>query len=91
MFKMGATGRGSLLDFLNSWILLGGAFYAFGTILWIIALSKVKLTVAYPFTALTFVLVYVLSVLLLKEPVTTTSIMGVGLVLAGLFCLVLGK
>jgi multidrug transporter EmrE-like cation transporter len=45
----------------------------------------VRLTVAYPFTALTFVLVYLFGVLILREPATARALVGIGFVLAGLF------
>jgi drug/metabolite transporter (DMT)-like permease len=84
-FKVGATGRDSLLSFLNGWIAFGLTTYALGTILWIFALSKVNLTLVYPFTALTFVLVYAAGVLLLGESTSPKQLFGVGLVLLGLY------
>jgi small multidrug resistance pump len=83
-FKLGAANRTSLLTFLNPQIASGGILYFLGAVLWIWALSKVPLTVAYPFTILTFVLVYLASVLILGERPTPAALAGVGLVLAGL-------
>ena len=84
-FRWGAEGRSGLLEFVNPWILLGLALYFAGTVLWIMALASVPLTVVYPFTALTFVLVNVLAVTLLGEQLSPQIIAGSGLVLAGLF------
>ena len=84
-FKLGATGRESLLAFVNGWILFGLACYGIGTALWIFALSKASLTLVYPFTALSFVLVYGAGVLLLGEATSVPQVVGVGLVLAGLY------
>ena len=84
-FKLGATGRESLLAFFNAWILLGLICYGIGTALWIFALSKASLTLVYPFTALTFVLVYGAGIFLLGEATSWPKLVGVGLVLAGLF------
>lgn len=85
MFKVGATGRDSLADFINAWIISGLFSYALGTMLWIYALSKANLTLVYPFTALTFVLVYLFGVLVLNEPTSVKAVLGVCLVLSGLF------
>jgi multidrug transporter EmrE-like cation transporter len=43
------------------------------------------LTIVYPFTALTFVLVYLGGVLIYDEPTTPTALGGVALVLLGLY------
>jgi drug/metabolite transporter (DMT)-like permease len=89
-FKIGASGRESLAGFLNVWIAGGLVAYGLGTLLWIFALSKLPLTVVYPFTAFTFVLVYATGVLVLGEAATKTQILGVGLVLFGLFLITTG-
>lgn len=82
--KQGSTGRAALLEFVNAWILGGLAFYAAGTLLWIYALSKARLTLVYPYTALTFVMVYVAGALLFAEPIPGRAMVGVGFVLLGL-------
>jgi len=85
LFKIGASGRETIYSFFNSWIVAGLVAYALGTLLWIYALSKVRLTVVYPFTALTFVLVYLFGILILHEPATSKALVGVALILVGLF------
>jgi drug/metabolite transporter (DMT)-like permease len=85
LFKLGATGRETLVSFVNGWIVLGLGLYAAGTVLWIYALSKAHLTVVYPFTALTFVIVYLFGSVLLGEPASAKALAGVALVLLGLF------
>ena len=84
-FKLGASGRTHWLAFCNGWIVLGLACYLMGTLLWIFALSRASLTVVYPFTALTFVLVFLAGVLFLGEATTARQMGGVLLVLAGLY------
>lgn len=86
-FKFGASGRHELLQFANPWILLGLLLYFGSTVLWIRALSFVPLTVVYPFSALTFVLVHLLAVTVLNEHTSARAIGGTVLVLAGLFLL----
>jgi drug/metabolite transporter (DMT)-like permease len=84
MFKVGATGRDTLAGFVNVWILGGLAAYGIGTLLWIYSLSKAPLTLVYPFTALTFVLVYLLGLFWLGETSSIRALTGVALVLVGL-------
>lgn len=83
-FKWGATGRAALLEFANPWIVLGMLLYLAGTVAWIRALATAPLTVVYPFTALTYVLVYLMAVGLLGETLTTRGVAGTALVLLGL-------
>lgn len=84
-FRHGAEGRELLAEFLNGWILLGLLLYLAGTVLWIRALSSATLTVVYPFTALTYVLVNAFAVALLGERLSTRGLLGTGFVLLGLF------
>ncbi len=85
LFKAGAHRAEDLLHFLNGWILIGLLAYGVGTLLWIYALSRMPLTAAYPFTVLTFALVYLAGVFLFGEPVTLRAMAGVVLILGGLF------
>jgi len=85
LFKLGASGRVNLSSFVNAQIVTGFIFYGIGAGLWIWALSKESLAVVYPFTVLTFVLVYLASIILLGEHPSPVGWIGVGLVLVGLF------
>ena len=84
LFKLGAAGHSSLRDFFNLRIAGGGALYFLSAVLWIATLSKAPLSVAYPFTALTFVLVYLASAFLLGDRPPAGAIVGVVFVLFGL-------
>ena len=85
LFKVGATGRDTLFDFVNVWIIVGLICYVFSTVCWIYSLSKAQLTLVYPFTALTFVLVYLVGVFVLGETTSVKALIGVSSVLVGLF------
>ncbi len=87
LFKIGAQGRGGWLAFLNPYIFAGFLFYVVGAVLWIYALSFEKLVNVYAFTALTFVLVLVGAVLVLGEKMNAAGILGIALVLGGLYLL----
>lgn len=84
LLKIGASDGTRFRDFLNPSIGLGLVSYGLGTILWIVALSRLPLRIAYPFTALTFVLVYFAAVLLLGERFSIRGVAGTILILSGL-------
>ena len=84
-FKLGASGRSSVAEFVNPGIAIGLLLYLAGTLSWIRALSEVPLTVLYPFTALTYVLVNLLALTVLGEQLTARGVAGTALVLLGLF------
>jgi multidrug transporter EmrE-like cation transporter len=69
---------------LNPWVIsvLAGAFIA--ALSWMAAMSQLELSRAYPFVALSFVLVLLLSGVFFGESITTAKVAGVALVVAGL-------
>jgi multidrug transporter EmrE-like cation transporter len=77
-----ATFFASLL--LDPWVLsaLAGGFVA--ALAWMMALSKLELSRAYPFTALSFVTVLLLSAVFFDEGIGYAKVAGVTLVIAGL-------
>jgi len=85
LLKKGADGRSEILDFVNAPLILGLAFYAGGVLIWIYALSVEKLVSVYAFTALTFVLVYLGGAFLLHEQISRPALVGIALILAGLY------
>jgi Membrane transporters of cations and cationic drugs len=85
--KTGADGGSLLKAVWSPWLWAGLAGYFFSTLLWVYALTRVHLGVAYAFTALTFVGVYVASFFILKESVTVPKILGLVLVVSGFLVL----
>ena len=83
LFKQGASGRAGLEIIKSPVLWAGGACYFISTVLWIYALSKVDLSIVYPFTALTFVMVFILCFLILGEPATPMKLLGIFLILGG--------
>lgn len=69
---------------VDPWVLSGllGAFLAGFS--WIAAMSRLQLSVAYPFTSLAFILVVVLSASFLHETIKPMQLGGIGLVIFGL-------
>lgn len=91
LFKVGATGSVTPIDFVNWSIFFGLLFYALGTVIWIYALSSQLLVNVYAFTALTFVLVYMGGVFFLGEKLSQPAIAGVLLILTGLYLITMNK
>lgn len=85
LFKSGAAGRMHWLEFINPAVIGGLGCYGLSTLLWVYCLSKLPLRVVYPYTALTFVLVYIGAFLVFGEKPGVRGIAGVVLVIAGLF------
>ena len=88
LFKTGASGRVAFVDFINVPVIAGLGLYAASTLLWIYSLSRLPLKNVYPFTALTFVLVYAGAILFIGERPSWRALTGVVIVLGGLFLVI---
>lgn len=73
-----------VLALLNPWVLagLGAAFAA--SLFWMLALKKLPLSTAYPFTASSFLLILLSATLFFGEPITTGKLAGTGLIVCGI-------
>lgn len=69
---------------LNPWVIsgLGAAFIA--SLFWMLALSKLPLSTAYPYTASSFLLILLFGAVFFSEPVTVGKIIGTTLIIAGI-------
>jgi len=75
-----------LLKLLGDPLILSGLFSAFvASVFWMAAMTKMRLGIAYPFIGLNFVLVFLLSIFLLKEPFSVYRLIGVLMIVAGIF------
>jgi multidrug transporter EmrE-like cation transporter len=85
-FPIGFEARATYLVqlLLNPWIVSALAAALFAAISWMVAMTKLDLSHAYPFMSLAFVLVLVLSALLFHEPVTWQKLAGLALITAGI-------
>lgn len=70
--------------FKNIYILIGLFSYGFSLILWLFALSKLKLSLIYPATSLMYVFVILASWLILKEAINIYQVLGIIIILIGL-------
>lgn len=75
---------------LNPWIIavFAGAFLA--AISWFFAVSRVPLSYAYPFVALTFPIVVIGSGLIFGDPIHWTALLGTAFIVAGLVIIAFG-
>jgi undecaprenyl phosphate-alpha-L-ara4N flippase subunit ArnE len=73
------------------WVLLGLVVFAISAVVWLAALSRVPLSLAYPFNALGFLVILTASVLVLHERANLWTWGGTTLVVAGLVIVVLSK
>lgn len=80
---------GSLLGLLRTpWIILGFFCYGVSAILWLDVLSKLDFSMAFPMVSLTYVFSLVIGRFIFHEMVGLDRIVGVLLILSGLFFVV---
>ena len=72
---------------LNPLVIFGLAVYACGTFLWLIALSRVDLSYAYPFASLNYVLVLLSSWFILGEQPSLLRVVGVMIICFGVYAI----
>jgi len=66
-------------------ILAGIACYAVSLVVWILALSKTPVSAAYPMVSIGFALNALLAWWLLGEAVTPMRVLGIGIIIVGVF------
>lgn len=69
--------------FMNPWVLCGFALYFLSSLFWMMVLSRVELSVAYPLLSLGYVFVLLASWVLFKEPVSAVRWSGVLVIMLG--------
>lgn len=72
------------------WLYLGGALYASSLLLWLVVLSKLELSRAYPMVSLGYLVTFALGALLLKESVSLPKLLGLVLIMGGVALLARG-
>lgn len=88
VMKAGATASATAqAGSMRGYALIGAALaiYVLGMVLWLLVLRQVELTLVYPFMALSFVVVPLLSVLFLGERVDVAYMAGVVLIMGGIY------
>lgn len=70
---------------LSPWFVAGMACYAVSIALWLIVLSKLEVSVAYPLLSIGYVITAVVGFFFLGENVTLLRVFGIALICGGLF------
>lgn len=97
LFKLGAdklkteTLSDLAISFFNPYLIVAIVLYALTILIWIYVLKIMPLSVAYPITALAFIVVPILSSLILGEKLTLQTIIGSVLIIAGIATINLQK
>jgi drug/metabolite transporter (DMT)-like permease len=87
-----ASGRSLPLAAITTpWIPLGLAVFAVSAMVWLVVLSRVPLSLAYPFNALSYLVILSTSALVLHEHVSPVTWAGTLLVVAGLIIVVFSQ
>lgn len=76
---------------LSPYIWSGLFAYGFGTLLWLLVLSRIPVSLAYPFVALGIILTTLSGMLLLGEQVSRMSMAGIGLIAVGIVLAAMGR
>lgn len=88
LLKYGASSQ----NLLNLYLVGGILTYGVSTAIYILVLSKLNLSVAYPVViGLTVIATTIAGAILLKEKVNTVNWVGIGLMISGIFAIAFGK
>jgi len=80
---------GKIVALLTNPALIGGILaYGIGMIFFILSLSKIPVSVAYPMVSLGYVTVMIASYFFLKEPITAYKVLGIAIIFVGIFFLI---
>jgi drug/metabolite transporter (DMT)-like permease len=76
--------------FLDPWVLSCFASAFIASLCWMMAMSRLQLSYAYPFMSLSFVFVLLLSAVFFHEPITLNKVIGLGFIIGGIVITSLG-
>jgi small multidrug resistance pump len=86
--KMGAEGAGTIArQFLHPASMIGLVIYGFASILYMIAIKKIPLSLAYPTVSLGYVIVGIIAHVMWREPFGGQQIAGIALIGSGILLL----
>lgn len=71
--------------FTNIYVLAGLGVYGFTSMIWLVVLSRVRLSIAYPMISMGYVLSILASWLIFKEQVPATRILGGVVICVGVY------
>ena len=71
----------------NLWLWLGLACYAISVVVWILALSRVDVSIAYPMLSIGYIVNAFAAWHLFDEPMNLGKIVGIGIIIVGVYIL----
>lgn len=75
-----------IIKSFTSFPIIGGIFlYVVSTVIWLMLLSRINLSVAYPGLSIGYLIILIISWFYLKEAITSYQIIGVTLIVSGIF------
>ena len=90
-FKAGSVGAESTLaQFLRLPTLVGHGFYAISAVLYVIALRRIPVSLAFPSVSISYAVIAVLGYLLWSEPMGWPQVAGIALICTGVMLLYRG-
>ena len=79
------SSAGSLAS--NLWLWLGLVCYAVSVVVWILALSRVDVSIAYPMLSIGYIVNAVAAWHLFDEPMNIGKVVGIGIIIVGVYVL----
>lgn len=83
MSRGAKAGGTTLQTMLSPWVIGGLGVYGFGVIFWLLALSHLELSYAYPFASLSYIGIILGSYVLFKERITWMRVVGITVIISG--------
>ena len=71
----------------NLWLWLGLICYAISVVVWILALSRVDVSIAYPMLSIGYIVNAVAASQLFDEPLGLGKVVGIGIIMLGVYVL----
>ena len=71
----------------NLWLWVGLTCYAISVVVWILALSRVDVSIAYPMLSIGYILNAVAASHLFNEPMGVGKVIGIGVIILGVYIL----
>lgn len=71
----------------NLWLWLGLICYAISVVVWILALSRVDVSIAYPMLSIGYIVNAIAAWHLFDEPMNLGKVIGIGIIIVGVYIL----
>lgn len=78
-----------LKTLINVYIIIGLLMYMISALIWLIVLSRVKLSLAYPIVSLGYIFTILLSLFILNENIPLTRWFGLIIILVGIYFVII--